>query len=51
MTTPLDMHIQTLHQGVIINSNVFLWDVQWHTMTLVDGQLLHCAVCQVYCDR
>ncbi|XP_063630986.1 uncharacterized protein LOC134802318 [Cydia splendana] len=48
--THLQLTLELVPNGFIINSNVFLTHHQWHTIYLVSENFCRCAVCEVYCD-
>ncbi|CAG4999922.1 unnamed protein product [Parnassius apollo] len=48
-TASLIMTIEKAPNGVIVNSNVFLTQQQWHTIVNVDERTVQCAVCAVFC--
>ncbi|XP_063371873.1 uncharacterized protein LOC134660102 [Cydia amplana] len=48
--THLQLTLELVPNGFIINSNVFLTHHQWHTIYLVSENFRRCAVCEVYCD-
>ncbi|XP_048002940.1 uncharacterized protein LOC125239412 [Leguminivora glycinivorella] len=48
--THLQLTLELVPNGFIINSNVFLTHQQWHTIHLVSEDFHRCAVCEVYCD-
>ncbi|XP_063545295.1 uncharacterized protein LOC134753352 isoform X2 [Cydia strobilella] len=48
--THLELTLEQVPNGFIINSNVFITHLQWHTIYLVSENFRRCAICEVYCD-
>lgn len=46
----LQLTLELVPNGFIINSNVFLTHQQWHTIYPVSENFHRCAVCGIYCD-